>query len=235
MNDMEFNTALKMIKSGSHWASAMAHRNQLRTLRNKQLKEICMNKSKGRILFSAMAVIFILAACVPAQPQPPTEDAEEVANQIATSVALTVAAQNTQTEAARPTDTPPSTPTEVVAPTVVSGGGGGGTTTQNEYACDIIRRRPFDNTFFQPGDTFDIKWTIVNTGTRNIRAGTDLKFSIGTQMTGVTRVELPEMKPGDQFEVTFDATAPTTEGHHVMTWVVEGPLCYPYASIIVEK
>ena len=54
-----------------------------------------MNKSKDRILFSAMAVIFILAACVPAQPQPPTEDAEEVANQIATSVALTVAAQNT--------------------------------------------------------------------------------------------------------------------------------------------
>ena len=214
-----------------------------------------MNKSKGRILFSAMAVIFILAACVPAQPQPPTEDAEEVANQVATSVALTVAAQNTQTEAARPTDTPPSTPTEVptevvaptlvalptatplvvVPPTVVSGGGGGGTTTQKEYACDIIRRRPFDNTFFQPGDTFDIKWTIVNTGTRNIRAGTDVKFAIGTQMTGVTRVELPEMKPGDQYELTFDATAPTTEGHHVMTWVVEGPLCYPYASIIVEK
>lgn len=211
-----------------------------------------MNKSKDRILFSAMAVIFILAACVPAQPQLPTQDAEEVANQVATSVALTVAAQNTQTEAARPTDTPPPTPTEVftptlvvdlptatpfvvVPPTVVSGGGGGGTTAQNEYACDIIRRRPFDNTFFKPGDTFDIKWTIVNTGTRNIRAGTDLKFSIGTQMTGVTRVELPEMEPGDQYEVIFDATAPTTEGHHVMTWVVEGPLCYPYAAIIVEK
>jgi hypothetical protein len=213
-----------------------------------------MNKFKARTLFSAMAVIFILTACSPAQPQVPTQDADEVANQVATSVALTVAAQNTQTEAARPTDTPPSTATEVtevVAPTLValptatpfvvvpsttvSGGGGGGTTTQKEYACDIIRRRPFDNTFFQPGDTFDIKWTIVNTGTRNIRAGTDLKFAIGTQMTGVTRVELPEMKPGDQYEVIFDATAPSTEGHHVMTWVVEGPMCYPYASIIVEK
>ena len=211
-----------------------------------------MNKSKARILFSAMAVIFILAACVSAQPQPPTQDAEEVANQVATSVALTVAAQNAQTEAARPTDTPPPTPTEVftptlvvdlptatpfvvVPPTVVSGGGGGVTTIKKEYACDIIRRRPFDNTYFKPGDTFDIKWTIVNTGTKNIRAGTDLKFSIGTQMTGVTRVELPEMEPGDQYEVIFDATAPTKEGHHVMTWVVEGPLCYPYASIIVEK
>ena len=209
-----------------------------------------MNKSKDRILFSAMVVIFILAACVPSQPQPPTQDPGEVANQVATSVALTVAAQNTQTEAARPTDTPSPTPTEVlpatlvviptvttivvVPPTVASGGGGGGTVNR-EYDCDTIRRRPFDNTFFRPSDTFDIKWTIVNTGTRNIRAGTDLKFSIGTLMTGVTRVELPEMKPGDQYEVIFDATAPSTEGHHVMTWVVEGQLCYPYTVIIVEK
>ena len=210
-----------------------------------------MNKSKGRILFSAMAVIFILAACAPAQPQPPTQDPGEVANQIATSVALTVAAQNTQTEAARPTDTPPPTPTEVppatlaviptatsvvvVAPTVASGSGGGSTSIKKEYACDTIRRRPFDNTFFRPDNTFDIKWTIVNTGTKNIRAGTDLKFSIGTLMTGVTLVELPEMEPGDQFEVDFDATAPATEGHHVMTWIVEGQLCYPYTVIIVEK
>ena len=209
-----------------------------------------MNKSKDRILFSTVAVIFILAACVPAQP--PTQDPAEVANQIATSVALTVAAQNAQTEAARPSDTPPPTPTEVVPPTlaiptatpfvvvpptVASGGGssGGVTTTKPDFACDIIRRRPLDNTFYRPGDPFDIKWTIVNTGTKNIRAGTDLKFAIGTQMTGVTRVELPEMKPGDQYEVIFDATAPTKEGHHVMTWVVEGPLCYPYTSIIVEK
>src|SRR5687767_8906302 len=97
----------------------MAHRNQLRTLSNKQLKETCMNKSKDRILFSAMAVIFILAACVPAQPQPPTEDAEEGTNQIATSVAVTVAAQAAQTEAARPADAAPPTPTEVFTPTLV--------------------------------------------------------------------------------------------------------------------
>ena len=210
-----------------------------------------MKKSKIQILFTAMAIIFVLAACVPAAQ--PTVDPNEVANQVATSVALTVAAQNTQTAAARPTDTavppptetvPPSpipaiptaTPFVVVPPTAVSGGGGGGvTTTKPDYDCDIIRRRPFDNTFFRPGDTFDIKWTIVNTGTKNLRAGTDVKYSIGSQMTSVTFVELPEMKPGDQFEIILDAVAPTTEGNHIMTWVVEGPLCYPYAAIIVEK
>jgi len=219
-----------------------------------------MKQSNKRILFTAMAIIFVLAACVPAAQ--PTVDPNEVANQVATSVALTVeagneittsvaltvAAQNTQTAVARPTDTaipptvpaspipavPTATPFVVVPPTTSSGGGG--STTNQEYDCDIIRRRPFDNTFFRPGDEFDIRWTIVNTGTRNLRAGTDVKFSIGSQMTGgVTLVELPEMKPGDQYEIILDAVAPATEGNHVMTWVVEGQLCYPYAAIIVEK
>ena len=209
-----------------------------------------MKQSRISMLFTAMAIIFILAACVPAAQ--PTVDPNEVANQVATSVALTVAAQNTQTASARPTDTPIPPPTEtplpsptlvpdlptatvVVPPTVVSGSGGGSTTVQQEYDCDIIRRRPFDNTFFRPGDEFDIRWTIVNTGTRNLRAGTDVKYSIGSQMVGVTFVELPEMKPGDQYEIILDAIAPATEGNHIMTWVVEGQLCYPYAAIIVEK
>ena len=219
-----------------------------------------MNRSTKRILFSAMAAIFLMTACVPAAQ--PTVDPNEVANQVATSVALTVeagnqintsialtvAAQNTQTAVARPTDTaipstvtpvpaiPTATPFVVVPPTAVSGGGGGsGSTTRPEYACDIIRRRPFDNTFFRPGDEFDIRWTIVNTGTRNLRAGTDVKYSIGSDMVGIRFVELPEMRPGDQYEIILDAVAPATEGHHIMTWVVEGPLCYPYAAIIVEK
>lgn len=211
-----------------------------------------MNPTTKRILFSAMTAVFLLAACVPAAQ--PTVDSDEVANQVSTSVALTVAAQNTQDALARPSETPTLVPTEtllpsptlvpdiptatpvvVVPPTAVSGGGGGSTTTQQEYDCDIIRRRPFDNTFFRPGDEFDIRWTIVNTGTRNLRAGTDVKYSIGSQMVGVTFVELPEMRPGDQYEITFDAIAPDTEGNHIMTWVVEGQLCYPYAAIIVEK
>ncbi|HKY53893.1 MAG TPA: NBR1-Ig-like domain-containing protein [Anaerolineales bacterium] len=218
-----------------------------------------MKRTRETILFSAAAIIFVLSACVPAAQ--PTIDPNEVANQVATSVALTVEAgnqvstsvaltvdaQNTQTAVARPTDTaipsptlvptiPTSTPVVVVPPTVASGGGGGGSTTKPEFDCDIIRRRPFDNTFFRPGDEFDIRWTIVNTGTKNLRAGTDVKYSIGSQMTGgVTFVELPEMKPGDQYEIILDAVAPATEGNHVMTWVVEGQLCYPYAAIIVEK
>ena len=182
----------------------------------------------------------------------------DFANQVATAVALTDTAQNAQTEAAQssvpeatnttlPTQTaevPPSptlvlptaTPFVVVPPTVVSGGGGSGVvTTKPEYACDIIRRRPFDNTIFRPNDRFDIKWTIINTGTKTMHAGLDLKFNSGTQMTAVTRLELPELKPKEQFAVDFDAVAPSKEGTYIMTFIVEGGLCYPYAAIKVEK
>jgi hypothetical protein len=53
-------------------------------------------------------------------------------------------------------------------------------------------------------------------------------------MTG-GRVELPELKPGDQFDVQFDAVAPSKEGTYIMTYIVEGGVCYPYVAIKVEK
>jgi hypothetical protein len=217
-----------------------------------------MSASKRKFLLGAMAVIVLLSACQPAQP---TQNPIDVENQVATSVALTVAAQNAQTQAAvsptpeatnttLPTQTEAGvvasvtplatstilpTATAIVLPATSVSGGGGGTTTKREYACDTIRRRPFDNTSFRPGDNFDIKWTIVNTGTKTMVAGLDLKFSNGTQMTSRTRVELPELKPGAQFAVDFDAVAPNKEGTYIMAFLVEGGLCYPYAAIIVEK
>jgi hypothetical protein len=42
------------------------------------------------------------------------------------------------------------------------------------------------------------------------------------------------MDPGDQYDIVFDAKAPMEKGFHVMTWVVDGPTCYPYVAIIVK-
>lgn len=214
-----------------------------------------MSPSTKKLLLFTTAMIVLLSACAPAQP---TQSPDVIEDQVSTSVALTVAAQNAQTQAAEsptviatnttlatqtaegpaaPTPTPTLVPTvtPLPPPTSVSGGGGGGTTTQREYACDTIRRRPIDNTSYRPGARFDIKWTIVNTGTKTMVAGLDLKYNSGVQMTSRTRVELPELKPGAQFAVDFDAVAPDKEGTHIMTFIVEGALCYPYVAIIVEK
>ena len=215
-----------------------------------------MSASKKNILLGVLAVIVMLSAC---QPAPPTQDPTDIENQVATSVALTVAAQNALTLAAvsptplatntvLPTQTPEgviATPTALATftalPTVTavvatsSGGGGGGTNTQRDYSCDTIRRRPFDNTVFRPGDKFDIRWTIVNTGKKTMVAGLDLKYSTGPKLTTRERVELPELEPDEQFAVDFDAVAPEKEGTYIMVYLVEGQLCFPYTAIIVEK
>ncbi len=210
-----------------------------------------MKQSTKRILFTTLAIIFLLADCAPSQAATPNPT--DIANQVATSVALTVASQNLETQQAAPvvTDTPvPSdtpivvdtptsilptaTPFVIVPPTTVPGGGGG-TTVKPDYACNAINRRPFDYQIFKPGDDFDVKWTIVNVGRKTMAKGLDLKYSVGTQFINVDRVELPELKPGAQFDVVFDAVAPNKEGKYIMTYIVEGGLCYPYAAIAVEK
>jgi hypothetical protein len=202
-----------------------------------------------------LAAILLLTACVPAQG--PTQPSGDTQGQIETSVALTVAAQGqigtsvALTVAAQnptATSTATFTPTSVTIPTITaviptvtavpppSGGGGGGAPRKPDYACDIIHARPFDNSEFSPGADFDIKWTILNTGAKEWYQGFDVKYLSGPNMTaaGVTRIQLPAMKPGAQYDIIFDAKAPMERGFHVMTWVVDGPTCYPYVAIVVR-
>lgn len=201
-----------------------------------------------------LAAILLLTACVPAQgpTQGDTQGQIETAvaltveaqGQIGTSVALTVAAQNPTA-----TSTATFTPTSVTIPTITpviptvtplpppsGGNSSGGTTRQAAYSCDIIHQRPFDNTEFSPGAEFDIKWTILNTGTETWYQGFDVKYLSGPNMTttGLRRIELPAMKPRAQYDIVLDAKAPMERGFHVMTWVVDGPTCYPYVAIIVK-
>jgi hypothetical protein len=224
---------------------------------SKQTKETIMNQSIKRVLFSSLAVMFLLTACgSPAAA--PTQDPALVQQIIQQSVALTVSAQNAQAAQAQasavpsntplPTQTadgtlatatpliPTATPFVIVPATLAPvSSGGGGSITKPAYACDVIHQRPYDDTYFKPGDTFDVKWTIVNTGTRTWQAGLDLKYLSGPKMTATSNIQLPQMKPGDQFNVTLDGTAPSKNGTQVMVWVLEGPICYPYVRIIVEK
>jgi len=208
-----------------------------------------------KFLFVAMPAFVLLAACAPAQVATPNPD--EIAKMVATSVALTVASQNLDTAEAQPQvtetplptatslpiDTPTAvppldTPTAIQLPTNTpssSGGGGGGTTTKAEYSCDTISRRPYDYTVYKPGDRFDIKWTIVNNGSKALRAGLDLQYNNGTKLMADRHLELPALDPGDEYQVSFDGVAPDKEGNYVMVYKVEGGLCYPYTAITVEK
>jgi len=212
-----------------------------------------MNKTMRQVLFSTIPILLLLSACAPAPA--PTPDQNQIDSQIATSVALTVASQNLDTAEAQPVTTetplptatlvvidtptlvpPLDTPTALPLPTTVpSGGGGGSTTSSSGYSCEGINRRPYDNTSYKPGEKFDIKWTIHNNGTKTMIAGLDLKFSNGDKLMADKVVELPELKPGAEYSVNFDAVAPEKVGNYVMVYMVEGGLCFPYTAILVEK
>ena len=216
-----------------------------------------MNQTNKRVLFIFMAGIILLAACVPAPA--PTQDPAEVQQQIVDSVALTVAAQEAEAEEAQavvaeptnpplPTQTeavpasptpvaPTATPFTVVPPTLAPSSGGNGSVAviPLEYDCISQEQRPYDNTYFKSNKEFDIRWTIVNTGTKPWPAGFDVKYFSGPQMSSTLLVELPAMEPGDTYEVILDAFAPQKEGFHVMTYIVEGQLCFPYVAINVEN
>lgn len=209
-----------------------------------------------KTLIVLISTAFLAAACLPGQsPQEVQAQVEtavaqtmEAQQQIENSVAATVQAQNAL---ASPTVafTPTLTSTPILFPTLTpivstatpipvssgGGGGGGGGVSKAAYSCDIIHQRPFDNSEIIHGGDFDIKWTILNTGTKTWDPGVDVKYFSGPSMSAVTFVEIPvAMDPGDQYDIVLDAVAPEETGFHVMTWVVQGQYCYPYIAIIVK-
>lgn len=210
-------------------------------------------KTSNRAIITLFTLALFVGACTPASaaglPQPLIQNTQspqeaqslietavaqtvEAQNQIGTSVAQTLAAQATPTFVPTLVTLPTLTPFVVPSPT--SRPVGGGVPPKANYACDFIRLRPTAYAEFNRGQKFDIKMTIVNTGTRNWYQGYDLKYSGGAVMTSTTFIELPAMAPNAQYQVVLDAVAPTERGVQTMTWMVEGRLCFGYVVITVK-
>ena len=162
---------------------------------------------------------------------------------IATFVVATISARDTQTALASADETSAATPTSTTSPSatvavpsttpfvVVPP-----TPRGPAYACDPdIGKRPRDNTEYHPNDAFDVKWTILNTGSKVWNAGINLTYVSGPQMTSRTSIELPEVQPKKSFSVSLDAHAPAEPGSYVMTWKLQGGFCNPYVAITVVK
>lgn len=208
-----------------------------------------------KMLFILAILVFLVAACLPAQntqeldARVNTAVAETmvVENQIANSVAETVVAldplasptSETVDVSLTFTETPTATPTPLVidtfTPFPINPTATRKPVQQAKYSCNAILRKPADNTQYDAGVHFDIKWTIVNTGTNSWDAGMDVKYYSGPKMATTTRFEIPKvMNPGDTYEVNLDGIAPNKKGRQVMTWAVDGPMCFPYVAITVK-
>ncbi len=201
-----------------------------------------------------LATAAVLAACAPAQT-----GADPNQGQVATSVAMTVQAQvggiaqavvstltaqapaETATSSPTPiplnlpvTDTPFATFTPFVVTPPPGGSGGSTGATTPDYACSWREVKPRTNVF-SPGDAIDVVWVITNTGAKDWGYKLDLEYVSGRKMSTFLGQELPNLKPGDDVTVSFDANAPMQKGLYGMQFKVQGGLCWPALNIQVGK
>lgn len=198
------------------------------------------------ILFSFASLLFLLSACAPNQPE---VDLQQLENQVETLVALTVSAYPTNTPTSTDTPLPPPTETVIPSPTIASPTAISFEeivvpTAKPQYACNVIRRDPADDTQIRRDTQFDIEWTLVNTGTQQWDKETYLVYQNGPQMTETKKLQLPRLIPGETYNIALRATAPSERDLQIMVWAVVGPgnstssqtwMCYPYIRIIVKK
>lgn len=104
-----------------------------------------------------------------------------------------------------------------------------------KYTCSVFKKKPKDNETFSKNAKFDVKFTVTNTGTRPWPKGIDFKFVGGTDLASPNRVEIPRaLQPGEAYEIVLDGQAPDKKGFYVMTYFVDGPMCYGYIAINVK-
>jgi hypothetical protein len=149
--------------------------------------------------------------------------------EIATAVALTVQAQNT--EAAPTTQTPIATLTPLPSPTGATPTNTAKPTSQppsaGELACmsaSLVDETIPDGTIVTPGQKFTKIWYIKNTSTCTWTTGYKIVFWDGNVMGGGFVYNFPQQAlPGDTVEVPLLLTAPTEEGTHQGFWKLQTP------------
>lgn len=217
------------------------------------------------LLFAFLVLAMVVSACAPT-PSAATPDVQQVANAIATAVELTVIARSTEmaqqetpTEAL-PTATFTATNTPILPPTAVptitpfvlpttsggGGGGGGGSSQTDQLDCAIVAQKPYDGQFvYKPGDSFDVKWTIKNTGSKTWLTGWSFQYfwDSGGRISPTANFTLPnDVKPGETITLTIEVIAPQVSGREKQTfveqWAIVGygvKFCRPYIAIFVQK
>ncbi len=161
----------------------------------------------------------VLPACVPAA-------ANEAA--IATSVALTVEAQDTQAADFTPTPAPPTpTLTPAGSPTAASTKapptaptGSNQCTASASFVSETIP----DGAIMSPGEVFTKVWRIQNTGTCPWYKTWKLVYVSGDLMGAATVYDFPQPAlPGDTVDVPIVLTAPLAGGEYKGYWKLQSP------------
>ncbi|HEY5982913.1 MAG TPA: NBR1-Ig-like domain-containing protein [Anaerolineales bacterium] len=171
-------------------------------------------------LVALICVALLLGSCAPAAND----------SVIATSVAQTVAAQDTARAALTPTKMPATltplaslTPAVTKAPPTAPPTGSGNIVPcyRAEYVADVTIP---DGTIVSPGASFWKTWSVKNTGSCTWNSTYKFVFIDGDIMGGGYVYNFPGFAaPNDTVEIPIQLYAPTTTGSYTGYWKIQAP------------
>lgn len=184
-----------------------------------------MQRNRKVPFFSILLVAtLILTACGGAGTE---------ADTIATAVAMTVVAQETEgaavTSTSRPTEAGPTSTPEATntAPTAVTfspptAPGSTGSNQQCQVVANLVGETIPDGTIMLPGETFQKTWRLKNNGTCTWNSGYKIVYWSGDLMGASMEYPLPRLvAPGEEVEIPLSLTAPTSNGNFSGYWKLQ--------------
>ena len=150
---------------------------------------------------------------------------EQDPDELATAVAETVQALNTQPgsnnqQPTTPAGMPTITPLPTYTPPVVQG-----PPTATPLPCNkavFVSETIPDDTEFAGGEAFTKSWTFKNSGTCTWNTNYKLVFATGDAMSGPASVNLVSaVVPNEQVTISVDLTAPTDSGTYTGYWKMQ--------------
>jgi spore germination protein YaaH len=114
--------------------------------------------------------------------------------------------------------------TETVTETIETGEGTGATTltpAEGLKAGFVTDVTVPDNTHFEKEEKFTKTWRMRNSGSVDWPADTALVFVSGEQMTDEAKVEIGEVKAGENVDISVDMVAPNADGTYKGNWQIQ--------------
>ena len=151
---------------------------------------------------------------------------------IATSVAMTVQAQNTQAPAFTPTSLPVvdvptllTSPTSGVTSVPPTAPVAGSNNIKPCYSANFVQDVTIpDGTIVTPGQTFWKTWRVLNSGSCSWDSTYKFVFNDGDLMGGGYVYAFPgAAAPGQTVDIPIELYAPTDAGTYTGTWLIEAP------------
>ena len=179
---------------------------------------------KTTFLSILMLFAFLLTSCGGAGTESDT---------IATAVAMTVAAQETEraeaTNTPKPTEPVPTsaleaTSTALTAPTFSppTAPGSTGSVQQCQVVANLVGETIPDGTIMQPGEAFRKTWRLKNNGTCTWNSSYKIVYWSGDLMGAAMAYPLPRIvAPGEEVEIPLLLTAPITNGNFSGFWKLQ--------------